>query len=146
MPERSADWLRQAEKDLENAAWEMKGRTPVKPSVVQEKSYGSVKIFWLHCEEVLRRLREAARRLLGDHEEVEEVRLFGSLAEGRAIPGSDAVILLVLNRAEGPFPERPYLDYFAEVGLPCDLFGYTREELKRNPFVQKFTLKVSLYE
>lgn len=25
MPERSADWLRQAEKDLENAAWEMKG-------------------------------------------------------------------------------------------------------------------------
>ena len=26
MPERSADWLRQTEKDLENALWETKGR------------------------------------------------------------------------------------------------------------------------
>ncbi len=111
--------------------------------MVQEKLYGSVKVFWLDREEVLRRLKEAASRLLADREEVEEVRLFGSLAEGRAVPGSDADILLVLKEAEVPFPKRPqfYLDYFAEVGLPCDLFCYTKEELTRNPFAQKIYTK-----
>lgn len=70
---------------------------------------------------------------------MEEVRLFGSLAEGRAVPGSDADLLLILKETEISFPERSqlYLDYFVEVGLPCDLFCYTREELEKIPFARE---------
>ena len=106
---------------------------------MQERSYGSVRIFWLNHEEVLRRLKGAVRRLLKDRKEVEEVRLFGSFAEGRAIPGSDVDLLLVLSKADTPFLQRPqlYLDYFADIELPCDLFCYTREEIEKNSFAQK---------
>lgn len=118
MLERSRDWLRQAERDLENARWEAEGklhviptdgkkgfpmstspkRMPTRPSVVQERSYGSVRVFWLNREEVLRRLREAVQKLLAEREDIKEIRLFGSLAEGRAVPGSDVDLLLVMEK------------------------------------------------
>ena len=97
-----------------------------------------MRIFWLDREEALKRVEEAARRLLAEKPEVREVVLFGSLAEGRAVPGSDVDLLIILSKSEKDFLSRKddYLTYFSDVGLPCDLFCYTEEEIKNNPFAR----------
>jgi predicted nucleotidyltransferase len=109
-------------------------------SVIRERSFGSVRVFWLDSGEAVERLRAAAERLLADRPEVSRVVLFGSLAEGRAVPGSDADVLLLLERSERPrWFDRP-LDYwpaFEGVGLPVELFCYTREEAERVPLARR---------
>jgi len=79
----------------------------------------------------LERLRAAAERLGSTFPEVEEVWLFGSLARGDAVPGSDADVLVVLSRSEIPFLERPVRYRVEQCGIGVDLFAYTREELER---------------
>ena len=109
------------------------------PSVVQSRSFDSVRIFWLDSEEAIRRLREAASELLRTRSEVLSVLLFGSLREGRAVPGSDADVVVLLERSDRRFMDRP-LDYsrsFDRVGLPVDLFCYTREEARTTPFARR---------
>ena len=109
-------------------------------SVIRERSFGSVRVFWLDSGLALERLRAAAQRLLADRPEVSRVVLFGSLAEGRAVPGSDADVLLLLERSDRPrWFDRP-LDYwpaFEGVGLPVELFCYTREEAERVPLARR---------
>lgn len=107
------------------------------PSVVQKKSYGSVKVFWLDRRETIDRLRVCAQRLLDLHPEIESVGLFGSLAEGTATPGSDADLLIVLSsRPTQAFHERsnPYQPHFSELGIGVDLFCYSRDEILDNEF------------
>ena len=157
MPERSGDWIRQAEKDLENewacfsahqsaekalkAVYHKLGypmstshrKMQKRPSLVLEKSYGSVRVFWLQREEAIKRLKSAAENLIMERPEVEEAVLFGSLNEGKAIPGSDADLLIVVKKKH---ETEDYIDYFADVGIPCDLFCYTREELEENNFAR----------
>ena len=79
-------------------------------------------------------LRELAGRLVRTRPEVLEVRLFGSLAEGTAVPGSDADVLIVLR--EHPlqrwFDRIPqYAPAFDEIDLPVELFCYTLDELRQ---------------
>ncbi len=107
-------------------------------SVVRKESYGSVTVFWLDREEAVRRLREAAGHLGRTRPEVRFVGLFGSLARGTAVPGSDADVIVIVDRSEVRFLDRPleYLPFFAEVGLGVDLFCYTEEELPRVPLAQ----------
>jgi len=71
-----------------------------------------------------------------------EISLFGSLARGNYAPGSDADLLLVLDRDERPFLERipPFLCLFQPGPVPVEVFPYTRSELERmqgegNPFI-----------
>lgn len=61
--------------------------------------------------------------------EVEEVWLFGSLARGEAVPGSDADLLIVLSDSPASFLDRAvrYLPEFCGVGV--DILAYTRAEL-----------------
>jgi predicted nucleotidyltransferase len=63
------------------------------------------------------------------HPEIEEVWLFGSLARGEALPGSDADLLVVLSDSPDTFLNRAvrYLPEFCGVGV--DVFAYTRAEL-----------------
>lgn len=100
---------------------------------MRKESYGSVRVFWLESEEVRRRLREAARELVEERSEVRAVHLFGSLAEDRAVPGSDADLLIVLERSDRLWMDRPleYESFFRGVGMPVELFCYTAEELER---------------
>jgi predicted nucleotidyltransferase len=105
------------------------------PSVVQERSFGSVRVYWLDSQEAIRRLRVAAERLIAEHPEVLGVHLFGSLAEGRAIPRSDADVLVLLDHSDRRWLDRP-LDYgaaFDGIGLPVELFCYTRAEVDLVP-------------
>ena len=61
--------------------------------------------------------------------EVERVILFGSLARGDAVPGSDADLLVVLSSAERPFLSR-MPDYgLIHCAISVDVFPYTEDEL-----------------
>lgn len=108
-------------------------------SVIRTRSFGSAKVFWLDRDAALVGLRAAAERLLAEHEEVLAVYLFGSLAEGRAVPGSDADVLVLLERSELRWMDRPlrYGPAFDGVGLPVELFCYTREEIERVPLARR---------
>ncbi len=109
------------------------------PSIVEKRSYGSVEVFWLDSAEAIRRLGEAAQRLVADRQDVVGVYLFGSLAEGRAVPGSDADILILLDHADRRWVDRPleFAGYFDGLGMPVDLFCYAREEAARNPMARR---------
>lgn len=108
-------------------------------SVVRRRSYGSATVFWLDREEAERRLRHAAARLVAERPEVLAVYLFGSLATGRAVPGSDADVLVVLDRSDERWVDRGvrYADYFRDVGMAVELFCYTEEEVPRVPLAQR---------
>ena len=62
-------------------------------SAVREESYNSVKVFWLDTDFIINRLRQKAEQLIRN-KQIHKVVLFGSLDEGRAVPGSDADLLL----------------------------------------------------
>lgn len=100
------------------------------PAVVRKSSYGSVTVFWLDRAEAIRRLTEAARRLVRERPGVRAVYLFGSLAEGRAVPASDADVPVIFQASDCPWPDRPldFSRYFEAVGLPVDLFCYMLAE------------------
>ena len=109
------------------------------PSVVRKRSYGSVTVFWLDRAEALRRLEDAAKALLADRPDVVAVYVFGSLPEGRAVPGSDADVLLLLRETSERFMDRPleFAPFFAHVGLPVEVFCYTADEAARIPFARR---------
>ncbi len=94
------------------------------------ESFASVRVFWLNREKTLQRLQEAAKELLAHHSEIDEVILFGSLARGDAVPGSDADMLLILRESKLPFLERCVYYRPARVGIGVDIFAYTRRELQ----------------
>lgn len=61
--------------------------------------------------------------------EVEAVVLFGSFATGRALPGSDLDLLIVLREDVRPFLDR-LPDYMPdEFPVPVDVFPYTVAEI-----------------
>jgi UTP:GlnB (protein PII) uridylyltransferase len=88
-----------------------------------------VQVFWLNRPEILNRLQSAVKELTRRHPEIEQVVLFGSLARGEAVPGSDADLLLVLRESREPFLERSARYRPAEVGIGLDLIVYTQQEL-----------------
>jgi len=100
------------------------------PSFVVEESLGSVKVFWLNQEEVLKEIQNSARRLGQSDENVLEIVLFGSLAERKAVPGSDADILIVLKDDKRSFMEgvAAWQEKFS-LGFPIEVFPYTEKEL-----------------
>jgi uncharacterized protein len=72
-----------------------------------------------------------ARDLAARHPEVEEVILFGSVAWGTPVPGSDVDLMLVLSGSARPFPDR--IGRYVPTGFPVgvDVFPYTRAEIAR---------------
>lgn len=109
------------------------------PSVVEKKCYGSVEVYWLNRDEAVRRIAAAAASLVEQRGDVLAVYIFGSLATGRAVPGSDADILVLLKRSHTRRMDRPleFTRYFDTVGLPVDLFCYTTEETEHHPFARE---------
>jgi len=106
-------------------------------SAVRERSYGSVKIFWLDREYIMKQLENAINTLHADPN-ILKIVLFGSFAEGRAVPGSDIDILIILKNDPRRFIDtiHHYLDSFVHIGIAVDVFPYTTKELD-NPLVQR---------
>lgn len=102
-------------------------------SAIQKKSYGSVKVFWLDKELVKKRIHKAAKKASSENPGVEEVILFGSLAEDRATAFSDADILIIVKESTKRFIDRPldFIKYFQHIGIEVDLFVYTRKEIEQ---------------
>jgi hypothetical protein len=68
------------------------GRMQTMQSVVRKESFGSVTVFWLDTDLV----HERRWRGWQSDPNVLRVILFGSFAEGRAVPGSDLDVMIVL--------------------------------------------------
>ncbi len=86
---------------------------------------------YLDADALIGRLEEAARRLVRDRTEVEEVYLVGSLARGDHNGLSDADVLLVLRETDMNPVQRTmeYLPYF-DLPVGVDVLPYTRRELE----------------
>jgi uncharacterized protein len=102
---------------------------PDERSPIHQTSSPSVSIFWLDQEKVRTCLAQAITRLATTHPEIEEVWLFGSLARGDAVPGSDADLLIVLRDSQVPFLDRSARYQPDFCGLGVDVLAYTRAEL-----------------
>lgn len=90
----------------------------------------SVKITYFDRAGVLAALGRYVAALVADHPEVRRIVLFGSLARGDAVPGSDVDLLIVVAHSSLPFRERipQYLPDGFPVGM--DVFPYTEEEIE----------------
>jgi predicted nucleotidyltransferase len=104
----------------------------------------SVKAFFLNTDEIVRRLRQDGADVVREHAEVRLVHLFGSLARGDAIPGSDADVIIVVDESQTRFIDRPLIfqPYFDGCGVGVDILVYTAHELARmrsegNPFIRR---------
>jgi uncharacterized protein len=99
-------------------------------SAVREESYNSVRVFWLDTEFIIGQLRQRAEDLVRNGR-AEKVVLFGSLADGRAVPGSDADILIVVEDDDRPMKDRmdEFLGFFSGIGIGIDVFPYHPAEL-----------------
>lgn len=106
---------------------------------MRKQSYGSVTAFWLDRAEVRRQLEAAARALVAACPEVVAVHLFGSVADGRAVPGSDADVLVLLAHSGTRWLDRPleFGRYFDDCGIGVELFCYTVEEAARVPLARR---------
>ncbi len=116
-------------------------------SFVVEESLNSVKTFWLEQEKLIAEIYEVARRIGNDDRNIIKIILFGSLAEKRAVPGSDADILIILKRDDKPFMDRiaKWSKKFL-LDFPVEIFPYTEKELN-NPIAQDAVKKgITLFE
>ena len=87
----------------------------------------------LDYDAVVARLRQAVEDELARRPEVREVVLIGSLARGDWSPRSDADLVVIVDESEEPviaFRAQEYLPK-RDVGVPVDVFVYTREEAER---------------
>ncbi len=100
-------------------------------SVIRKRSFNSVRTYSLDHDALLANLREVAAQLASEHPEATRVVLFGSVAEDRAVPASDADILIIVCESPHRFIDRAlvYLPLFAEVGVGIDVFVYTESEV-----------------
>lgn len=105
-------------------------------SFVVEESLNSVKVFWLEQEQLVEEIYNVAREIGKEDENILKIILFGSLAERRGVPGSDADILIILERDDKPFMDRiaEWSERFS-MDFPVEIFPYTEKELN-NPIAQ----------
>jgi len=92
-----------------------------------------VKVEFLDKKKVLQSLRRAARQLRQSHSLVQQVVLFGSLAKGDYVPGSDADVLVILEGDSRSFMERipEFRRCFAGLAIDVEVFPYTCDEMVR---------------
>jgi predicted nucleotidyltransferase len=86
---------------------------------------------FLDREAAICSLRALAKSLVDSRESVVAVYLFGSLAQGRHVPGSDADLLIVLHGDERRMMDRipDFLRAFIHAPLPADVVPFTEREI-----------------
>ena len=96
-----------------------------------KRSYGSVQITWLDRPAVLEATRKAVENLAEAHPEVQKLFLFGSMARGDAVPGSDVDLLLVVSESNHSFLDRTTHYRLSGVPVGVHVFPYTEAELAK---------------
>jgi predicted nucleotidyltransferase len=92
---------------------------------------------------LIARLREIAARIRQEHHEVEDIRVFGSLARGDATGTSDVDVLILLHHSSESDPMRrilAFLPYF-DLDRGADLLVYTRAEFEQKLASQNLFLR-----
>ena len=91
----------------------------------------TVSVTWFDKDAVWRAVEAHARALAARFPEIEEIRVFGSLVKGTAVPGSDVDLLIVLSASDRSFLDR--MPTYLPGAFPCavDVFPYTRAEIAR---------------
>ena len=108
----------------------------------QKSSSASVRVFSLDRTKTIQRIRNAMQAVKERCPEIDRAILFGSLARGDAVPGSDADVLVLLRETTLPFQER-FTRYMPRgVAMGVDLFAYTHSKLENmrasgNPFIAR---------
>ena len=102
----------------------------------------SVKVTYFPKQAVWDALRRLAAELPQSHPEVRRIIVFGSVASGRAVPGSDIDLILTLDSSTERFIDR--IPTYTPFGLPApvQVFPYTTEEIERmtaqgNQFIKR---------
>jgi len=96
------------------------------------ESWTSVRVISLDIPEIQRALEKYVEEL-ARRPQVRRVILFGSMVNGRYVPGSDVDNLAVIPESDKPFRNRPdYLSRRFPVGL--DVFPYMEDEANRLAF------------
>ncbi|MBI4288151.1 MAG: nucleotidyltransferase domain-containing protein [Chloroflexi bacterium] len=87
-----------------------------------------------------------AKKMARQFPEIERILVFGSVARGQAVPGSDVDLLIVLKESsERPLDRIPrYIPSRFPVGV--DVFPYTRQELDEMVGQNNFFVKRALKE
>ncbi len=95
-----------------------------------------MRVFWLKRDELIKELSRVAKEVGERDDKVVKIVLFGSLAEGKAVPGSDADILILLREDKRKFMDRipEYLQKFS-INFPVEVFPYTLSEI--NPLIEE---------
>ena len=114
---------------------------------MQIRSSGSVRIISLDVDNIIKKLRTAAEELKKGDNNVLEVFLFGSLAKGEAVPGSDADIVIVLKKSEKRIIDRitDFVDSFSDINIGVDIFPYTIGEIEEFKEEGNSLIKEMLY-
>jgi predicted nucleotidyltransferase len=112
------------------------------PLPIRSVSSPSVKVIYLDREEIRKTLKQAVAALAHRRPEIERVLLFGSLATGHAMPGSDADLLMILTHSDLPFHSRIPLYIPEGCRIAVDVLPYTHAEIEKmrtagNPFLKR---------
>ncbi len=108
-------------------------------SILQKYSYSGVTLWKLDNQAAIEALKVSAQKLIETRDDVNRVILFGSLAAKKAVPGSDADILIVLEDSNIPlWFERidEFETFFSGIRMPIELFPYTKSETTSIPFAR----------
>lgn len=104
--------------------------------MLHKVSSGSVEIISLNRDELWQQLRRIARQIKAGHDQVQDVRVFGSIARGDHVGTSDVDVLIVLADSPGQDlpPDRverarPFYPYFS-LPIGVDLLVYTSAEIE----------------
>lgn len=117
------------------------------PSFIVEESFNSVKIFWLKQEELIEEIQKLACKLGNEDERVLQIVLFGSLAQRKAVPGSDADILILLKEDKTNFIDRvPVWQEKFSLGFPVEVFPYTEKESNCPMVIEAMTKGTILFQ
>jgi predicted nucleotidyltransferase len=122
--------------------------------MLQEKSYGSVKIISINRPLLLEKLKQISQIVCAEHPEVKSVHLFGSLARADQVGTSDIDLLILLKGSFLGDPINKALKFRPYFTLPIgvDLLVAGEEELaarlaENDPFFTKiWQEQISLIE
>lgn len=96
-----------------------------------KKSSDFVKVVFADKKKVLRQLKDYAKKIKQTSPEIEKIGLFGSFVTDTYGPTSDVDLLIILRQSRKRFLDR--IPGYVPDGLciDCDVFPYTKAEIKR---------------
>lgn len=99
----------------------------------QKESLSSVKVRFLDAPKIIEELKAISREIVEKDRNIIGIYLFGSLVKNNYSLGSDADILVLLEKDSRRFIDRipHYAKLFLDISIPVEVFPYTEEEIKK---------------